>query len=227
MNYKGHYSRLIERARTRALLCYSERHHVIPKCIGGTNDRHNVVFLTPEEHYVAHQLLVKIYPGNHRLLWAAVAMTNKTKSMSRNNKLYGWLRRQLADRMSIRHTGRKVSDESRLKMSASRLGVKRGPHSAEHRRKMSIAAKGKPKSPEHCAAMSASKSGKKKWPHNAAWKHNQSIGIRRALANGAKRPDQTAPVVRARQAESMRNIWIKRRAGELPSPKHASKVKGG
>lgn len=62
-------------------------HHIIPKCIGGTNDRNNIVALTPEEHYVAHQLLVKIHPTNDKLIFAAHRMGTS------NNKLYGWLRR--------------------------------------------------------------------------------------------------------------------------------------
>ncbi|XAO17074.1 homing endonuclease [Escherichia phage FL23] len=60
MNYEKIYNSLIDRARNRALTGYKERHHIIPKCLGGSNDASNLVDLTPEEHYVAHQLLVKI-----------------------------------------------------------------------------------------------------------------------------------------------------------------------
>lgn len=227
MNYAAHYSRLVERARIRALSGYSERHHIVPRCIGGTNDKDNVIRLTPEEHYVAHQLLVKMYPGNHRLLWAAVSMTNQTKRQQRNNKLYGWLRRLLADKISKLHQGRKHTDETRAKMAQSHLGVKRGPHSEEHKINLSIAHKGKRKSPEHCAAMSQSKTGKKKGPHSEEWRLNQSAGLRAAYANGAKRADQTTPEHRKRQAQSMLAIWAKRRSGELPLPVRSSKVRGG
>jgi hypothetical protein len=64
MNYKKIYDNLISKGRNRVLNCYVERHHIIPKCMGGTDDEENLVELTPEEHYVAHQLLVKIYPKN-------------------------------------------------------------------------------------------------------------------------------------------------------------------
>lgn len=64
-----HYDRLIERARIRKLEGYVEKHHILPKCIGGSNDKTNIVSLTPEEHYVAHQLLVKIYPGVQGLIY--------------------------------------------------------------------------------------------------------------------------------------------------------------
>jgi hypothetical protein len=61
LNYRAHYDRLIDRARNRASPACRERHHVIPKCMGGDNSPANIVALTPEEHYVAHQLLVKMY----------------------------------------------------------------------------------------------------------------------------------------------------------------------
>lgn len=76
MNYSYHYDRLITRARCRILSGYRERHHVIPRCMGGTDAIDNLVNLTPEEHYVAHQLLVKMYPGIRGLIFAIVLMSN-------------------------------------------------------------------------------------------------------------------------------------------------------
>ncbi len=167
MNYHKHYDRLIDRARNRVLSGYSEKHHANPKCLGGDNSPENIVRLTPEEHYVAHQFLVKMYPGDHRLLWAAVCMTNGTKKMpGRQNKLYGWLRRKFANELGQRFKGRFVSEETRAKQSASRRGKKRKPHSEETKAKMSAASKGRPKSEEHRAALSAAKLGSTPPPHS-------------------------------------------------------------
>jgi len=101
MNYELHYSRLIEKAKNRNIDGYTELHHVIPRCMGGSDSIENLVRLTPEEHYVAHQLLVKIYPSSHKLINAAVMMIPSRPS----NKLYGWLKRRLSASMSIRQTG--------------------------------------------------------------------------------------------------------------------------
>ena len=79
MDYQKIYDSLIERARTRILDCYVEKHHIVPKCMGGSNRIGNLVELTPEEHYVAHQLLVKIYPNNHKLIYSAAMMTQSSK----------------------------------------------------------------------------------------------------------------------------------------------------
>ena len=57
---------------------------------GQQDDKSNLVELTPEEHYVAHQLLVKMYPDIDNLVYAANKMTVTSKNTKRNNKRYGW-----------------------------------------------------------------------------------------------------------------------------------------
>lgn len=94
MNYKKHYNLLIDRARNRQFDGYKEKHHIIPKCIGGTDVKENLVYLTPEEHYLAHQLLVKMYPENDALVYAANKMTVTSITLHRSNKRYGWLKRK-------------------------------------------------------------------------------------------------------------------------------------
>lgn len=75
--------------------------------MGGSNDPDNLVDLTPEEHYVAHQLLVKIYPTHPGLSFAATTMTQNSKNHKRhNNKLFGWLRRKHANNISKSQTGK-------------------------------------------------------------------------------------------------------------------------
>lgn len=69
MNYKLHYDKLIKRANNRILDCYTECHHIIPRCMGGNEDLNNLVNLLPEEHFVAHQLLIKIYPDQPKLVY--------------------------------------------------------------------------------------------------------------------------------------------------------------
>lgn len=107
MNYRLIYSSLIERARNQVLDTYHESHHIIPRCLGGTDDESNLVNLTAEEHYLAHQLLVKIHPGHVGLSFAATTMTQSSKYLRRSkNKLYGWLRREHAKNISRTQTGK-------------------------------------------------------------------------------------------------------------------------
>ncbi len=112
MNYQRHYEALIERARKRpALEGYKEAHHVIPKCLGGTNDATNLVDLTAEEHFVAHQLLAKMHPSNTKVLYGAVLMAATPRLGRVGNKLYGWLRKRLAMAQSLKFKGRVWSPE--------------------------------------------------------------------------------------------------------------------
>jgi len=103
MNYKLHYDKLIHRAQNRSILKseYKEIHHIIPKCMGGSDLKENLTPLFPEEHIIAHLLLTKIYPNNYKLLQSAHCMTNGfNKSIKSNNKKYRWLKIKNSEYMS-------------------------------------------------------------------------------------------------------------------------------
>lgn len=99
MNYQKIYDSIVERGKNRVLEGYKEKHHIVPRCMGGTDDAENLVTLTPEEHYLCHLLLVKIHPNNIRLVKAAMFMVSSNEHQQRNNKVYGWLRRQYSEYM--------------------------------------------------------------------------------------------------------------------------------
>lgn len=56
---------------------YKERHHIIPKCLKGTNDEDNLIDLYPQEHFIAHKLLHEEYPSNMGLCTAYFRMCFK------------------------------------------------------------------------------------------------------------------------------------------------------
>ena len=49
---------------------YKERHHIIPRCLGGTNDKDNLIDLLAKEHFIAHKLLAEENPTNKSLTYA-------------------------------------------------------------------------------------------------------------------------------------------------------------
>lgn len=63
MNYSKVYNQIIDRAKGRNLQEYTEKHHIVPRSLGGSDDKSNLVRLTPREHLIAHMLLVQIYKG--------------------------------------------------------------------------------------------------------------------------------------------------------------------
>lgn len=98
MNYAKIYNDLIERSRLRDITDdYHEKHHIIPRCLDGKNSIENIAILTAREHYIAHQLLVKMYPDNKKLIYAANMMTVHDSDNRVGNRRYEWLRRKFSD----------------------------------------------------------------------------------------------------------------------------------
>lgn len=143
MNYSKHYYTLINRAKARILEGYVEKHHILPKCLGGTDDINNLVLLTPEEHFVAHQLLVKMYPDNAKLIYAARMMCVGSKNHKRNNKLYAWLKRKYY--IAKKNTKRKkyVMKKPRKVRAKETQPRKKRILTEEHKAKISSSGKGR------------------------------------------------------------------------------------
>ena len=101
MNYQHHYNLLIERQKNRLLEGYKERHHIVPKCLGGKDVPENLVDLTAREHFVQHQLLAKIYPEHSGLQLAVHLMTTNGIGQERTeNRRYQWVRERHQKQMS-------------------------------------------------------------------------------------------------------------------------------
>lgn len=60
----------------------SERHHVVPRCLGGSDDPDNLIYLTYREHFIAHKILAESNPGTHKLVNAFWRMCNKDRECS-------------------------------------------------------------------------------------------------------------------------------------------------
>ena len=84
MQYKKQYDILIERARVRGSpVGYREQHHIVPRCIGGGDEKENLVYLTAKEHYVAHHLLYMHYK-TPQLAYAWFSMTWRSDNQERH-----------------------------------------------------------------------------------------------------------------------------------------------
>jgi hypothetical protein len=51
MDYQRIHDAIIDRARNRTIFGYVEKHHVIPRCLGGSSESYNLVELTAREHF--------------------------------------------------------------------------------------------------------------------------------------------------------------------------------
>lgn len=53
-----------------------EIHHILPKSLGGSNEKNNLIALTPRQHFIAHWMLWKAY-STKELTYAFFAMCNQ------------------------------------------------------------------------------------------------------------------------------------------------------
>ncbi|ATN93192.1 MobB-like homing endonuclease [Salmonella phage Melville] len=99
MNYQRIYDSLMERLFASPFIGYTENHHIIPRCMGGSDDKDNLVALSAREHFIAHQLLYKIHK-TYGLLCAITLMCTDKSGNRINNRLYAWHRERFSEESS-------------------------------------------------------------------------------------------------------------------------------
>ena len=72
MNYLHVYNQIIINRKNNPIKGYTERHHIVPRSLGGNNNKSNKVRLTAREHFICHLLLTKMYP-KHTKEWICMA----------------------------------------------------------------------------------------------------------------------------------------------------------
>ena len=146
MNYVNVYYSIIKNRLDNPVEGYVERHHIVPKSEGGTDNDDNIVALTAREHYIAHLLLAKIY--NDYKMWHAVNLMSRLNAKVKiNSRLYEMVRinsaRTHSEFMKGKpswNKGKKMSEEQKQKLSDANKGKKM---SEEAKKKISIKRKGK------------------------------------------------------------------------------------
>lgn len=66
---------------------YHESHHIIPKCIGGSNEKENLIDLYAREHFIAHKLLAQENPNNIGLVSAYSTMAFMKNDKQQRNEM--------------------------------------------------------------------------------------------------------------------------------------------
>lgn len=156
MNYQKIYNQLITKRQNEILPknIYGEIHHIVPKCLGGTNENSNLVRLTAREHYIAHLLLAKIY-DNVKIYAAVKYMQINNEHHKRNfkfnSRLFQKMREEFNKKISEHNKGenngmygKSHSEETRKKLSLSHIGKNFHPNwkpNIEQREKISKKAK--------------------------------------------------------------------------------------
>jgi 5-methylcytosine-specific restriction endonuclease McrA len=191
--YTTWYYCIINNATNKELISYSENHHIIPRSLGGSNNRLNLVKLTAREHFVCHWLLTKMTTGQDNIkmthaLWSMrrASGTQERYSTAITSRVYEQLKikrsKILSEQMrgSGNHmfgkTGELAPCYGRTGEKHPLFGKKMSPESS---RKKSAALTGVPKTIESNKKRSDSHKGKK---------HEYQLGDKNVM----KRPEIAA-----------------------------------
>jgi len=168
--YTRTYKAIIIQAKDRVNCCYTEKHHIIPKSLGGSNRKDNIAVLTAREHFICHRLLVKMTTGINKVKMqrAAWAMTVHTSKRTANrHRISGSVYEQIRKEYINTIKGKPKTAEHRAKlgqytrteehrkfisdMRKNQIG--KHTHSEETKKRMSLWQQGVPKPKitcEHC-----------------------------------------------------------------------------
>jgi len=195
MNYQKIYDAIIVNAKKYAnfrknqkklKLQYFEKHHVIPKCLGGNNLKENLVLLTPKEHFICHKLLCKIFPESGKLKYAYFRMCTYTKlrDLHVSASSYSEAKNLVSEETSKMFKGKlksasqiekiRETNSKQIPWNKGKTGLQK--HSSEVRQRMRDSHSGK--------IMSAESKEKNKIKH---LKENLSNETRMKMSNSAKR----------------------------------------
>lgn len=184
MNYIKQYFRIIRFRRNNPLVKSSDTvgdihyHHIIPKSCGGKDSPKstvnqkgsNLIGVTPREHYVLHELLVKIckntkYAASMNSAWWFMSHVKVNGfDVKINSRLYETFSKEFVKTKSIQHSGWHHTAEAKEKISNASRGRKysdeikaifsAAQNRPDVRMKKSLAVKGRKLSKEHKLAIS-------------------------------------------------------------------------
>ena len=210
MNYTNIYNRLIQHAKLRCIdpKQYYEKHHIIPKSLGGDNTQDNLIFLTGKEHYVAHHLLYKIYKNKE--MTRAFYLMSTRKNVKITASTYNLIKQQFSKDQSSRMSGennhyfnRSLTQEHKDKISKGNKGKRLGCVASDStREKLSIAHRGKERTPctdETKLKISESNKG------NIPWNKNKT-GIYTEERLEKMRSRVISPETRQKMSKARKNI---------------------
>jgi len=167
MDYQKIHNQIIERAKQREIDGYKERHHIIPRCLGGDDSVDNIVLLAAREHFIVHKLLCRIYPNEDKLFFAyrMMAVMKNSKDNKRNYYIsareFEEIRILANEKIGNITRGRKMSKRSKEVIEKQLATRKQNGyrHSAETKKKQSEKAIGRKFSNKHRENLSKSLTG--------------------------------------------------------------------
>nr|DAJ15163.1 MAG TPA: HNH endonuclease [Myoviridae sp. ctTS62] len=109
MDYQKIYDNLIKKRIENPPTEKFERHHIVPRSLGGSDDKENIVKLTLREHYIAHLLLCMIHRGtrNYFPMLRALSMmkAGRDGTCIKNSRMFEYFRTDFSKMMCEAQSG--------------------------------------------------------------------------------------------------------------------------
>lgn len=133
MNYRKIYDKIIENRKLNPIPkgVYTEVHHIIPRSIGGSDEKDNLIRLSAREHFVCHLLLSEMYPKEtfewYKLNHAFLYMCTKGSLNERyvNSRIYELKKHDMRISLSWNQSGNKNSQYGKRKDVTTKEKIKK------------------------------------------------------------------------------------------------------
>jgi hypothetical protein len=179
------YTQIIDSSHNPSNHEYYEKHHIIPKSMGGSNYITNIAKLSARQHYICHWLLTKCVKKQHKFKMIAAfhRMNNKRSKCRINSKAYEVNKKNFSiamsefqknyiktpehlEKIASKKRGKPLSDNLRKNLSIIKIGVKL---SIEHKANISKGLLGNVRGSyekiicPHCNSIVGGKGNFKRW----------------------------------------------------------------
>ncbi|MCS7316844.1 MAG: HNH endonuclease [Candidatus Dojkabacteria bacterium] len=136
MNYEKIYYSIINHRKANPVPKdqYKELHHILPRSLGGKNNKDNLVYLTPKEHFICHLLLTKMFneqEKREKMIKAFFAMKhwkngyqNRYTPKSINSRIYEKLKKEFAEIQSKKQKGERNSQYGKVWITKDDMSIK-------------------------------------------------------------------------------------------------------
>lgn len=142
--YTRWYYQIIDRAQDRVLTNdgYAEVHHIVPRSLGGSNLKCNLVNLTGREHFICHWLLTKMVTGDSqkKMAYACKRMMHSKNSKQDRYQITSRVYENLKTQLNAILKNRQFTNawKEKLKRAARNRADNEGADAKEVRRKTMI-----------------------------------------------------------------------------------------
>lgn len=140
-HYLKRYNRIITHYKQNITDGFLEKHHILPKCMGGSNEIENLVVLPARAHFICHYLLHKSYPENIKLAHAFAMMIVNNPYQKRTSRLYE--KAKIARTLALKGIARPEWVKQKLRKPKSSKENYKKSKSELHKQNISNALKGK------------------------------------------------------------------------------------